>query len=100
MTVAGGDLTRSPVLALSVTVVGHAPAPDDLVSRSGVEAGEVVCLTGSIGGAAGGLMLIENPGLAAALGRGARRSPARAPAPTAGRGSRRAERWPQPVPRR
>ena len=66
--IAGGDLTHSPVLALSVTVVGHAPEPGHLIGRSGAEPGHVVCLTGAIGAAAGGLMLIENPPLAEALG--------------------------------
>ncbi len=30
-TLAGGDVTRAPALTLAVTVVGHAPAPEQLV---------------------------------------------------------------------
>jgi thiamine-monophosphate kinase len=66
-TVAGGDLTRAPVLTLAVTVVGHAPSPDALVSRAGAEAGDLVVLTGEIGGAAAGRLLLDDPGLAAAI---------------------------------
>ena len=67
VTLAGGDLTRSPVLALGVTVVGHAAAPDDLVARSGAAPGDVLLLSGEIGGAAAGLLLAERPQLAGAV---------------------------------
>ena len=50
VTLAGGDLTRAPALGLGVTVVGHAPAPGDLVARSGAVAGDVLLLSGEIGG--------------------------------------------------
>jgi thiamine-monophosphate kinase len=62
-TLAGGDLTRSPVLALSVTVVGHAGSPDELVGRGGAGPGEALCVTGELGGAAVGLLLLEHPRL-------------------------------------
>jgi thiamine-monophosphate kinase len=67
VTLAGGDLTRSPVLALGVTVVGHAAAPADLVARSGAAPGEVLLLTGEIGGAAAAHLLAERPELAGAV---------------------------------
>jgi thiamine-monophosphate kinase len=66
--VAGGDVTRSPVLWLSVTVVGHAARPEQLVTRAGAEPGDVLVLTGEIGGAAAGLLLLERPELAEAVG--------------------------------
>lgn len=66
--VAGGDLTGSPMLALSVTVVGHAERAADFVPRGGASPGEAVCLTGEIGGAAAGLLLLERPQLAEAIG--------------------------------
>jgi thiamine-monophosphate kinase len=66
-TLAGGDVTRAPVLALAVTVVGHARRPELMVSRAGAEAGDLLVLTGEIGGAAAGRLLLERPELAAAV---------------------------------
>jgi thiamine-monophosphate kinase len=66
-TLAGGDLTRAPALILALTVVGHAAAPELLVTRSGAEPGDVLVLSGELGGAAAGLLLLEQPDLAASL---------------------------------
>jgi thiamine-monophosphate kinase len=67
---AGGDITRAPQLAVTVTVVGHAKSPDDFVRRDGARPGEVLVLTGELGGAAAGFIALEQPeragGLAAA----------------------------------
>lgn len=66
-TLAGGDLTRAPVLTLAVTVVGHAAGPEAFVTRAGAEPGDLVVLTGELGGAAAGRLLLDDPGLAAAI---------------------------------
>lgn len=66
-TLAGGDLTRAPVLTLAVTVVGHAPSPEEFVTRAGAQAGDLLVLTGEIGGAAAGRLLLDDPNLAQAV---------------------------------
>jgi thiamine-monophosphate kinase len=66
-TLAGGDLTRAPALTLAVTVVGHAPSPELLVGRGGAQPGDLLVLTGEIGGAAAGRLVLDDPALAAAL---------------------------------
>jgi thiamine-monophosphate kinase len=57
--VAGGDITRSPVLSVTVTVVGHEAPEIWLVSRAGARAGDVVAVTGELGGAAAALALLD-----------------------------------------
>lgn len=66
-TLAGGDLSRAPTLTLAVTVVGHAAGPGELVSRRGARPGDLVVLTGEIGGAGAGRLLLDDPTLAAAV---------------------------------
>jgi thiamine-monophosphate kinase len=63
-TLAGGDLTRAPALTLAVTVVGHAPSPQHLVTRGGAQPGDLLVLTGEIGGAAAGRLVLDDPPLA------------------------------------
>jgi thiamine-monophosphate kinase len=55
----GGDISRSAVLFVAMTVVGHAPDAESLVTRGGARAGDVVVLTGELGGAAAGLRLLN-----------------------------------------
>jgi thiamine-monophosphate kinase len=66
-TLAGGDVTRAAELVLALTVVGHAEAPEDLVTRAGAQPGDALVLTGELGGAAAGLLLLERAELGASL---------------------------------
>ena len=59
VTIAGGDLVASPVLMVSVTAVGYEPEGSRLVTRAGAGPGDVVAVTGELGGAAAALALME-----------------------------------------
>ncbi len=59
VTIAGGDVTRSPALTVSFTVVGWAERPEEIVGRDGARPGDVVVVTGRLGGAGAGLAVVE-----------------------------------------
>ncbi|MFG6668592.1 thiamine-phosphate kinase [Halomonas sp. HNIBRBA4712] len=51
----GGDVTSGP-LGISVTVMGEVPTGQAL-TRAGARAGDIIAVTGALGGGAGGLLL-------------------------------------------
>jgi thiamine-monophosphate kinase len=60
VTIAGGDVTGSPVLFATVTAIGWATDPEALVGRDGAQPGDLVGVTGTLGGAAGGLLALDS----------------------------------------
>jgi thiamine-monophosphate kinase len=59
VTIVGGDVTRAGAATVCFTVVGQAEDPALLVGRDGARTGDMVGVTGRLGGAGAGLALIE-----------------------------------------
>jgi thiamine-monophosphate kinase len=59
ISIAGGDFVRAPQLLLSVTCVGYEQSGVPLVTRSGAQVGDVVAVTGHLGGGAAALKLLQ-----------------------------------------
>jgi thiamine-monophosphate kinase len=58
VTIAGGDLVRSPVLVVSVTAIGYEPGGARFVTRGGAKPRDLVAVTGELGGAAAAVELM------------------------------------------
>lgn len=54
--IAGGDIVRAPAIVLAITIVGEV-RPSNLKLRSGMRAGDVIAVTGPLGGSRAGLAI-------------------------------------------
>jgi thiamine-monophosphate kinase len=59
VTIAGGDLAGGPALVVTVAVTGWADAEEELVTRAGASPGDLVGVTGKLGGSEAGRVLLE-----------------------------------------
>jgi len=69
VTIAGGDVVGGPALAVTVAVTGWADAEEELAGRDGAKPGELVGVTGELGGSEAGRQSLEAGGREAALTR-------------------------------
>jgi thiamine-monophosphate kinase len=56
----GGDVTTASEVSIGVTLIGTMPGERAPVLRSGALGGDAICVTGELGGAAGGLIALKN----------------------------------------
>ena len=59
VSICGGDVTRADELFVVVTVVGYVDTKEQLARRDGAQPGDLIGVTGALGGSGAGLLLLE-----------------------------------------
>ena len=60
VTIVGGDISRAPLVAIAITILGSSPTKK-ILTRSSARPGETVAVTGKLGAAAAGLEVLKSP---------------------------------------
>jgi thiamine-monophosphate kinase len=60
LVVAGGNISRAPIVSVNVAVLGEEGPTGRLLTRSAAKMGDMIAVTGCLGGAAAGLRLLED----------------------------------------
>lgn len=60
--ICGGDLCCSDQLFITVTAIGWSRSKDEIIGRDGAGPGDLVAVTGELGGAGAGLVILEGRG--------------------------------------
>jgi thiamine-monophosphate kinase len=58
VTIVGGDISRAPLVAVTITILGSSPTKK-ILTRSSAKAGDIVAVTGHLGAAAAGMALLK-----------------------------------------
>jgi thiamine-monophosphate kinase len=58
VSIVGGDISKAPLVAVTITILGSSPTKR-ILTRSSAKAGEIVAVTGSLGAAAAGMELLK-----------------------------------------
>jgi thiamine-monophosphate kinase len=61
VSIIGGDISKAPLVAVTITILGSSPTKK-ILARSSAQAGDIIAVTGSLGAAAAGMALLKNKG--------------------------------------